>query len=78
MRYDNLAYMVEIEMAKNVNNKIIPHHFLIETYHEILSNLGRMDDVLQIPTFGIRARAALSCVGGRNAGGYGCNSLCIV
>ena len=27
-----------------------------------------------IPTFGIRARAALSCVGGRNAGGYGCNS----
>ena len=38
----------------------------------------------QIPTFGIRARATLSCVGGRNAGGYGCNSrvlcrpLCIV
>ena len=37
-----------------------------------------------IPTFGIRARAALSCVGGRNAGVYGCNSrvlcrpLCIV
>ena len=37
-----------------------------------------------IRTFGIRARAALSCVGGRNAGGYGCNSralwrpLCIV
>ena len=29
---------------------------------------------LSIPTFGIRARAALSCVGGRNVGGYGCNS----
>ena len=26
-----------------------------------------------IPTFGIRARAALSCVAGKNAGGYGCN-----
>ena len=25
-----------------------------------------------IPTFGIRARAALSCVRGKNAGGYGC------
>ena len=39
---------------------------------------------LLIPTFGIRARVVLSCVGGRNAGGYGCNSrvlcrpLCIV
>ena len=37
-----------------------------------------------IPTFGIRSRAALSCVGGRNVGGYGCNSrvvcrsLCIM
>ena len=28
----------------------------------------------RIPTFGIRAWAALFCVGGRNAGGYGCNS----
>ena len=46
MRSDNLAYMVEIELAKNVNNKIIPHHFLIEAYHEILTNLGRMDDVM--------------------------------
>ena len=27
-----------------------------------------------IPTFGIRVRAALSCVGGRNAGVSGCNS----
>ena len=26
-----------------------------------------------IPIFGIRARATLSCVGGRNAGSYGCN-----
>ena len=26
-----------------------------------------------IPTFGNRARAALSCIGGRNAGSYGCN-----
>ena len=26
-----------------------------------------------IPTFGIRARAALSCVRERNVGGYGCN-----
>ena len=25
-----------------------------------------------IPTFGIHARAALSCAGGKNAGGYGC------
>ena len=30
--------------------------------------------VTRIPTFGIRVRAALSCVGGWNAGGYGCNS----
>ena len=28
---------------------------------------------LTIPTFGIRARAALSCVRGKKAGGYGCN-----
>ena len=28
---------------------------------------------VSIPTFGIRARAALSCVGGRNVGGYGYN-----
>ena len=26
-----------------------------------------------IPTFGIRAQAALFCVGGRNVDGYGCN-----
>ena len=32
------------------------------------------DNVTLILTFGIRARVALSCVGGRNAGGYGCNS----
>ena len=35
-----------------------------------------------IPAFGIRARASLSCVGGRNVGGYGCNwrvlwNLCV-
>ena len=55
------------------------HISILPTLLKIISK-----SVYQFPTFGIRARAALFCIGGRNVGGYGCNSrvlcrpICIV
>ena len=49
------------------------HKWLVMWNFKVLY-FKQIQDGYTIPTFGIRARAALSCVGGRNAGGYGCNS----
>ena len=65
---------------------LVPSLNLMMAYH-LFGNKSVVwvdEGLLSIPTFDIRARTALSCVGGRNAGGYGCNSqllcktLCIV
>ena len=60
------------------------HHIFGSVYMLSIGDLWPVEEVIKnifstnnmfhsiIPTFGIRARAALSCVGGKNAGGYGC------
>ena len=79
-RHLTRAEEVVITRLRIGHTKATKSHILSEDHQLLASIVAR----LTIPTFGIRARAALPCVGGRNAGGYGCNSpvlcrpLCIV
>ena len=42
------------------------------TFYRAIKDMYVKSNYMRFPTFGIRARAALSCVRGKNAGGYGC------